>query len=388
MIKKIKLNNFTVFDDLELDFSPKINIIIGENGTGKSNLLKALYSISSSCSLWGANNNSNLKTITNKFIETFLPLDNKLNKLKKNRASEECSLKALFGNDERISLKLKVKNIEIEESLNCDKYNSIPIFIPTKEVLSLIRGITSSDSDQKTIKSMFDDTYLDLCKFLLISSDSITSDKIDFDPRFGTIFPKIVKIIGGKYSFSKGEFLFQQGQYTEKRKDIIIKQEENPEEDIKHITSKTIFEHFKDLDISNNMTAEGFRKIGVLQQLLSNKTLNPGTSGTLFWDEPESNMNPKLMKFLVEVLLELSRNGQQIILATHDYVLLKWFDLLIDKGKGDHVIFHSLYRDKKSLKINANSTSDYLNITPNPIDEAFGYLINQEITNEMGDLGK
>lgn len=39
------------------------------------------------------------------------------------------------------------------------------------------------------------------------------------------------------------------------------------------------------------------------------------------------------MKDLVHVLLELARNGQQIILATHDYVLLKWFDLLMDKGK-------------------------------------------------------
>src|SRR5680860_955616 len=89
----------------------------------------------------------------------------------------------------------------------------------------------------------------------------------------------------------------------------------------------------KDPLYASSMTAEGFRKVGILHRLLCNGTLNPGVSGPLFWDEPESNLNPKLMKLLVQILLELTRNGQQIILATHDYVLLKWFDLLMDKGK-------------------------------------------------------
>ena len=84
------------------------------------------------------------------------------------------------------------------------------------------------------------------------------------------------------------------------------------------------------------MAAEGIRKLGILQLLLENKQLDPGTSGTLFWDEPETNMNPKLVRLLVEILLELSRSGQQIILATHDYVLLKWFDLLIKRKGRSH----------------------------------------------------
>lgn len=46
------------------------------------------------------------------------------------------------------------------------------------------------------------------------------------------------------------------------------------------------------------------------------------------------------MEMLVCILLELLRNGQQIILAAHDYVLLKWFDILMDKTRNDHVRFH------------------------------------------------
>ena len=55
-------------------------------------------------------------------------------------------------------------------------------------------------------------------------------------------------------------------------------------------------------------------------------------SGPLFWDEADCSLNPNLMKLLVQILLELSRNGQQIILTTHDYVLVKWFDLLSKKS--------------------------------------------------------
>jgi predicted ATPase len=98
-------------------------------------------------------------------------------------------------------------------------------------------------------------------------------------------------------------------------------------------------------------------------------------------------MNPKLMKLLVQILLELSRNGQQIILATHDYVLLKWFDLLMDKGKEDHVCFHALYRDK-SGSITVDSVQDYRAISPNAIADTFNDLTKEQVNKKMGGLGK
>ena len=36
MIKHLELKNFTAFRGLSIDFSPKINIIIGANSTGKT----------------------------------------------------------------------------------------------------------------------------------------------------------------------------------------------------------------------------------------------------------------------------------------------------------------------------------------------------------------
>ena len=46
MLDKIKIENFTVFDEVEFQFGHGINIIIGDNGTGKSHLLKLAYAVS------------------------------------------------------------------------------------------------------------------------------------------------------------------------------------------------------------------------------------------------------------------------------------------------------------------------------------------------------
>ncbi|HHY21028.1 MAG TPA: AAA family ATPase, partial [Bacilli bacterium] len=44
MFTKISFKNFTAFDSLDIKFSPGINVFIGENGTGKTHILKVLYS--------------------------------------------------------------------------------------------------------------------------------------------------------------------------------------------------------------------------------------------------------------------------------------------------------------------------------------------------------
>jgi recombinational DNA repair ATPase RecF len=41
----LRLTNFTVFRDTEFRFVPGINAFIGENGTGKTHVMKALYAM-------------------------------------------------------------------------------------------------------------------------------------------------------------------------------------------------------------------------------------------------------------------------------------------------------------------------------------------------------
>ena len=43
-IKNLKIKNFTIFSDVALSFH-NFNIFVGENNTGKSHLLKLIYSL-------------------------------------------------------------------------------------------------------------------------------------------------------------------------------------------------------------------------------------------------------------------------------------------------------------------------------------------------------
>jgi len=78
--------------------------------------------------------------------------------------------------------------------------------------------------------------------------------------------------------------------------------------------------------------------------------------------------------------------GVQIFLSTHDFVVLKEFDL--QSTIDDKIRFHSLYRNPENGEIDKKSTSNYLNISPNTIDDTFGGFIDREISKSMGSLGK
>ena len=104
----------------------------------------------------------------------------------------------------------------------------------------------------------------------------------------------------------------------------------------------------------------------------------------LFWDEPETNLNPKLYRMLMHVLLELQRNGVQVFLATHDYVILKELDL--QKTDTDKVAFHSLYHSETDGEIACHTSGDYLGIHPNAIAEAFSDVYDRVVERSLGDL--
>ena len=104
----------------------------------------------------------------------------------------------------------------------------------------------------------------------------------------------------------------------------------------------------------------------------------------LFWDEPETNLNPKLFGVLIDILLELQRDGVQIFLATHDYVILE--ELNLQKKDSDKVAFHSLYREAETGKVACNTTDSYLDIHPNVIAETFTDLYDREVERSLRGL--
>ena len=355
MITRLELKNFMVFSDLAVDFSPKINVIIGENGTGKTHLLKAVYALESGSQLFNKMlDHNNLEVseedlsefLTKRFLRVFLPLENKVGKMHHTGARENAELKAKFSLDRsiKISLHNNSQAIAIQKDHNYQQYRQEPVFIPTKEVLSFMNGFVSL---YQKYELSFDETYVDVC--LLLDLPSQRPELLQ--PKSKWAIEEIEKICGGKFIFYGG------GNVTFKAGNV---------------------------EYSANAIAEGFRKVGILARLLETGAIQPGSSGTLLWDEPEVNLNPKLLRLLVEILLELSRNGQQIILATHDYVLLKWLDLLMDKGKGDEVIYHSLYRNSDSKEVVIESYDRYQDINQNSISDAFAEIYDQDVSRALG----
>ena len=137
-------------------------------------------------------------------------------------------------------------------------------------------------------------------------------------------------------------------------------------------------------ELEFTLLAEGYRKLGLLSVLIQNGTLTDGS--VLFWDEPETNLNPMIMRVVIEILMQLQRMGMQILLATHDSVLLTEIDLHTESG--DKVMYHSLYRDNDDGEVHIASTNKFLEISPNAIDDAEGSLIDREIMRSMGSKGR
>ena len=61
IIKKIKLKNYRNYDSLELDLNQKLNIIIGNNAQGKTNILESIYVLSITKSYLGVNDKNLIK---------------------------------------------------------------------------------------------------------------------------------------------------------------------------------------------------------------------------------------------------------------------------------------------------------------------------------------
>lgn len=378
MLEKLELKNFAKFSALPIQFSPRINIIIGENGTGKTQLLKAAYVANATLS-----DEPQRADLATRLCRIYRPTGDSLGKLvwHGTPGGAHAEIDAQFAGGQRLKARFTSASKTVAlRGIFAQPALGAPLFLPTKEVLSLLRGIKSKDADLKTIESIFDNTYLDLCEKLMVQKPLKAEDVIESDPRFGAVYEKLVNALEGRFSLTdlRGSVAmsFDAGQYQVQRdKD---QHDLNTRVHAKFISNKGE-------SVSANMAAEGIRKLGILQLLLQNRQLDPGRTGTLFWDEPETNMNPKLMKLLVETLLELSRNGQQVILATHDYVLLKWFDLLVNKGQGDHIRFHALSNANGQVVV--QSADDYRQLNSNAIANTFNDLYDEEIKRSLGGAG-
>ena len=79
------------------------------------------------------------------------------------------------------------------------------------------------------------------------------------------------------------------------------------------------------------LVAEGLRKLGMVARLIATGALLE--QGYLFWDEPEANLNPKLIKEAAKTVLHIASSGIQVFVATHSLFLMREIDILLQAGE-------------------------------------------------------
>jgi predicted ATP-dependent endonuclease of OLD family len=301
-LTKIELENITVFDSIAIDLARGINIFIGENGTGKTHLLKLLYSACQAAQVKKTGIGFDVK-----IARTFKPDELSLHRIvrRNGRGNKKANIK-VFSGEQCLSLAFDAKNIKLteitgDETWSKQFFDSTSTFIPAKEILShaknLIQAIERGNVD-------FDDTYKDI-----IVTASVNIIEKETANEANCLLEKLQGIINGTVAIEHEEFYLL---------------------------------HENQSYLEFQLVAEGLRKIALLWQLIKNGVFKKGS--ILFWDEPEANINPVQIPAIVDILFDLQRNGVQIFLATHNYFFAKYLN--VRKQQDDDVLFHALHKSR------------------------------------------
>jgi predicted ATPase len=75
-----------------------------------------------------------------------------------------------------------------------------------------------------------------------------------------------------------------------------------------------------------HLVAEGLRKLATVARLIATGSLLD--KGYLFWDEPEANLNPKIIRTVARTILQIAESGIQVFIATHSLFLMRELHIL------------------------------------------------------------
>lgn len=335
-LTKIELNNITVFHELSVEFNNGINVFLGENGVGKTHIMKLLYA---ACQA-----KKSEVTFPYKTVMVFRPDNSSIGRLvnrdvnSENRASVKVS-----SNDANIAMKFshKSQKYDAEDTGKAawekQMVDLSSVFIPAKEILSNAWNLSNAVRQGNII---FDDTYLDI-----IAAAEVNVASGNDSSRKKKYLDELKKISKGTVTVQQEHFYLKPGNQAR---------------------------------LEFNLVAEGLRKIALLWQLIKNGTLEKGA--VLFWDEPEANINPKFIPEIVKILLMLQEDGVQVFISTHDYFLAKYFDVL--KNNKDAVHYYSFYKAAEETgkeQICVEQASSFKLLEHNTIMETFRKLYEDEI---------
>jgi len=333
-ITRLRLENFTAFRELHMRFSPGLNVLIGENGTGKTHVLKVLYAAAAA---WVQRD----MLFETKLVRVFAPEPARASRLARDGDGEPLLAEvSARGRSAHFSLVAGHGPRGVEE-MPIDTAPAPAVYIPPRDMLAQAQGV----------RRLYDTREVDMEEVYVDVVDAATAELLRpglVAEATRSLMTDVEVVIGGR---------------------------------VRAVNQRFYLERTGDLLLEFPLVSEGWRRLALVWRLLANGQLAPGA--LLFWDEPETNLNPKLIGVVVEVLLELARMGVQVFIATHSYVVLEEIGLRL--GPEDRVLFHALYRDEPSGDVRCSTTDNPAEIDPNAILDTFGDLYNRTVERALGE---
>ncbi|RKZ43483.1 MAG: hypothetical protein DRR16_09705 [Candidatus Parabeggiatoa sp. nov. 3] len=334
-IKGLSLTNFTAFEQAQFNFCDGINVLIGANGTGKTHAMKAMYAVVPDSRDW------------NKIFN--LP---KLQYLIRNNSEDKDMVGGITSiqnkNDNSMEVIFQTESCDraAEIKMNVDSYNTLsPIYLPTVEMLSIYDHFFATYERREIPYDM-------ICYNLALALNAAILRKTHVD--YHSVEP-IINTLQEIITGSKTQ-----------DEDVVVKDAEH------------FYFHLNGNKLDVNVVADGYRKLGTLFYLLRNGSLT--TNSILFWDEPEANLNPKLIVKVARVLQALAASGMQIFIATHDYLLSHELSLLAEYPSENPIAFKffSLYQSNEQSSVVVEEGNSLADMTHNSILEEFAAHYDRE----------
>lgn len=336
-LTRVELERFTAFSHMKLDLSPGINVLVGANGTGKTHLMKVCYA---ACDV-----SKSRVPFAEKLVRVMLPSSGAPGRLVERRRGNSRGTVEVRRGDMKLAATFTrlSRRLSSGYDMDAERWASEPmesVYIPVKEMLANAPGFLALYAGREI---HFEEVYADILHRAYLPRLRGPTDR-----GRRRLLATLRRAIGGRVTVSNEEF----------------------------------FLNNQNGNLEFTLLAEGIRKLGLLWLLIQNGVLRD--SSALFWDEPETNMNPSLIGTLMDFLLELQRGGVQVFIATHNYVVLKELDLRTKDG--DDVLFHSLHKDTETGGVVCNTSSSFQGIHPDLIGDTFTDLYDREIRRSLGSM--
>ena len=296
LINSIKILNAGPNKTFNYKDPTRINLLIGENGSGKTFLLKMLYSAIRTIESF--HRGDNVRSVTDILSEnlrwTFQTdrIGDLVTRGVIDPLSFEFNLEGQhFSYSFSQSASTKPGTVE---PIKCGRIAN-SIFLPAKEVISLFSTIKKSREVDQSFG--FDDTYYDLVKALSI------------DPKRGKNYS----------AFSKSRKLLQE----------VIK----GKIDFDKKSMRWFYKDNNNFKYSIGVTSEGIKKISILDRLFANGFLD--NNSIIFIDEIEAALHPDAICKFIDMIYEISENmGVYFFITTHSYIAIKKMYLIAKRSKG------------------------------------------------------